>query len=155
MAITVSRITLWRRELANEAGSLAAVLEPLVKAGADLQVAMGYRFPGNESRAALELAPVKGRKQEAAARAAGLTPSDIPTLLVVGDNRAGVGHTISQELAQAGISMAFLVAQVVGRRYTMVVGFDNEADAKAAMPLIRRAAAVRKAAKKKPARARR
>lgn len=149
MAITVNRITLWRRELANEAGTLAAVLEPLVKAGANLQVAMGYRLPGNESRAALELAPVKGRKQQAAARAAGLTPSDIPTLLVAGDNRAGVGHAISQELGQAGISMAFLVAQVVGRKYTMVLGFDNQADAKAAVPLIKRASKGRKAAKKK------
>ena len=145
MPISVSRVTLWRRELANEAGALAGVLEPLVQAGANFQVAMGYRFPGDHTRAAVELAPVKGRKEEAAARAAGLTPSDIPTLVVVGDDRPGVGQAISRELARAGISMAFLVAQIVGRKYTMVVGFGSEADAKAAVPIIRRASSARQA----------
>jgi hypothetical protein len=33
-----------------------------------------------------------------------------------------------------------VVAQVVGRRYSGVVGFDNEADLKKAVPLIKKAA---------------
>ena len=144
MAVTVKGIVLWRRELENRPGALAEVLAPLWAAGADLQVAMGYRIPGNESRAVVELAPVKGRKQEGAARTAGLAPSGIPTLLVTGDDRPGAGRAMAEALGEAGISMAFLVAQVVGRKYTMIVGFDNEADAKAATPVIKRSAAVRR-----------
>ena len=90
MAITVKKVVLWRRELDNRAGALAAVLQPLALAGADLQIAMGYRFPGNETRAAVELAPVEGKKAAAAAQTAGLQPSGIPTFIVTGDNRPGL-----------------------------------------------------------------
>jgi ABC-type sugar transport system substrate-binding protein len=66
-------------------------------------------------------------------------PSSIPTLLVEGDNKAGLGHAIAQAIADAGINVGFLVAQVVGRRYSAVIGFDTEADAKKAAPLIKKA----------------
>ena len=71
MPVTVKRMTLWRRDLENRPGTLATVLDPVAKAGADLQVAMGYRIPGQEDRAVIELAPVEGRKATAAAAAGG------------------------------------------------------------------------------------
>ena len=66
MAVTVKRITLWRAEVANTPGILARALEPFAGTGTDLQVVMGYRFPGNESKAAIELYPVTGKKNPAA-----------------------------------------------------------------------------------------
>ena len=143
MAITVKKVVLWRRELDNRAGALAAVLQPLALAGADLQIAMGYRFPGNETRAAVELAPVEGKKAAAAAQTAGLQPSGIPTLIVTGDDRLGLGYAISQSMADAGINMAFLVAQVLGRRYSAIFGFESQADADRAAAVIKRTAAAR------------
>ena len=145
MPVTVKKVALWRRELDNRPGALAAVLEPLARAGTDLQVAMGYRFPGNESRAAVEIAPVAGRKATAAAQGAGLQPSGIPTLIVAGDNRPGLGSAFAQGMAEAGINMAFLVAQVVGRRYSAVFGFDSDADADRAAAIIRKTSRVKKA----------
>src|SRR5208283_4207047 len=58
MAVTVKRITLWRKELENKAGTLAGTLEPLAKVGADLQIVMGYRNPGDNTKAVVELYPV-------------------------------------------------------------------------------------------------
>jgi hypothetical protein len=142
MAITVRRVTLWRREVDNRPGALARVLEPLAEAGADLQVAMGYRIPGQESRAVLELAPVSGRKATTAAESSGLSPSDIPTLVVEGDDAPGVGLAQSRALAQAGLNVAFLIAQVMGRRYTAVYGFESSADADRAAALLKRASAA-------------
>ena len=43
MAVTVKEITLWRREIGNQPGTLASVLEPLAKSAADVQVLMAYR----------------------------------------------------------------------------------------------------------------
>ena len=43
MAVTVKKITLWRKELENQTGTLARALEPLAGVGIDLQVVMGYR----------------------------------------------------------------------------------------------------------------
>jgi hypothetical protein len=139
MAVSVKKITLWRSEVANRPGTLAGALAPLAQAGADLRVVMAYRFPGDETRGAVELYPITGKKAQAAARAAGLSDSGIPTLLVEGDDRPGTGSAIARAIAEAGINLAFFVAQVVGRRYAAVIGFDSEADAKKASPLIKRA----------------
>jgi hypothetical protein len=141
MAVTVKRIDLWRRELDNRPGALATVLEPVVKAGTDLQVAMGYRVPGHEERAVIELAPVQGRKAAAAAEQAGLSRSDIPTLVVEGDDRPGLGRDLAEEMGRAGINMAFLVALVVGRRYAGVFGFESDEDAKKAALIIKQTSA--------------
>jgi len=139
MAVTVKPITLWRREVENRPGMLAETLEPLARAGVDLQSVMGYRLPGDESRAVIELHAVSGRKAVDAARASGLSASDIPALQIDGDNRPGLGHTLATALADAGINIAFLVALAKGRRYTAVAGFDNAEDAKRASAVIRRA----------------
>jgi hypothetical protein len=144
MPVTVKKTILWRRELDNRPGALAGVLEPLVRAGANFQIAMGYRFPGNESRAAVELAPVTGKKSTSAAQAAGLQPSSIPTLVVIGDDRPGLGYALAQGMADAGINLAFLVAQVLGRKYSAIFGFESEADADRAAAIIKRATAVKK-----------
>jgi len=144
MPVTVKNVVLWRRELENKAGVLAGVLEPLAGARADLQVVMGYRYPGNQALAALELYPVTGKKSTKAATAAGLGAFPIPTLLVRGDNKPGMGYAISKAMADAGINMDFLVAQVIGKKYSAVIGFDNEGDAKRAATLIKRATAARK-----------
>jgi hypothetical protein len=141
MATTVKQAKLWRAEIENAPGKLAAALEPLAGAGADLQVVMAYRYPGDATRAAVEVYPVAGKKQAAAAQAAGLQPAQIPMLLVEGDNRAGLGARLAQAMAEAGINMSFLVAQVMGRKYSAVFGFENEADAKKGAAVIRRAAA--------------
>jgi hypothetical protein len=144
MAVTVKKITLWRSEVANRPGTLASALGPLAQAGANLRVVMGYRFPGDETRGAVELYPVTGRRAQAAARRAGLSDSGIPTLLVDGEDKPGMGAAIARAIAEAGINLAFFVAQVVGRRYAAVIGFDSEADAKRAAPLIKRARPAQK-----------
>jgi hypothetical protein len=145
MAVTVKKAVLWRKEIDNRAGMLADTLAPLSEAGADLQVVMGYRYPGGTDKAAIELHPVSGRKSIAAAKTTGLAPSPIPALLVQGDNRQGLGHAIAKAIADAGINLGFVMAQVVGRRYSAMFGFESEADAAKATALIKRAAApVRK-----------
>jgi hypothetical protein len=118
MALTVKNISLWRKELENQPGTLAHTLEPVTKAGANLQILMGYRYPGEGTRAAIELYPVTGKKASAAASEAGLSASSIPTLLVEGDDRPGLALTIAQAMSRAGINMTFFVAQAVGLKPT-------------------------------------
>lgn len=139
MSVKVKKITLWRKELENRAGTLAQALEPVAQAKADLQVVMGYCYPGDRTKAAVELFPVAGKKPTAAAQSAGFAPSGIPALHVEGDNRPGLGHAIARSLADAGVNLDFLVAQVLGRKYSAVIGFENEADADKAVALIKKA----------------
>lgn len=143
MAVTVKEITLWRREVDNRPGMMAETLGPLYEAGADLRVVMGYRIPGNISKAAIEIYPVDGKKQMAAAKQAGLTPVDFTALLVEGNDKRGLGHRFATALAEENINIIFLVAQVIRRKYSAIFGFESKEAAKAA------AAALKKAAKRK------
>ena len=143
MAVSIRKVTLWRTEVAHRPGALAELLEPLAVAGADLQIVMGYRIPGQKDRAVIELAPVGTRKLAKAAAMTGLTPGGAPTLVVVGDNRPGLANRIARALADTGVNISFLVAQVVGRRYSAVFGFENEADLDKAADRIRTAVTAR------------
>lgn len=144
MAVTIKPITLWRSEVQDRPGALAEVLGLLNATRADLQVVMGYKVPGDRTRAVFELWPVSSRKRELAAEKAGLSPSSTPTLLVTGDDRAGLGHALTRALADAGINLSFMVAQVAGRKYSAILGFESEADAKKSAGVIRRAASRRR-----------
>ena len=144
MPVTVKSISLWRKEVLNQAGTLAETLEPISKAGANLRVLMGYRYPGDATKAAIELYPIAGKKVTAAAAGMGLVGSQIPALLVEGDDKPGLGLAIAKAISGAGVNMTFFVAQVVGRRYSSVLGFETESDAKTAAPIIKKAAASKK-----------
>ena len=141
MAVTIRRVELWRTEIRNKPGVLADILEPLAQTGADLQVVMKYSLPGRSSRAIVEIFPGTGRRAARAARAAGFSASPTPTLLVTGDNRPGLAYAVANAVAWAGISVRFLSAQVVGRRYSALLGFKTDDEAKKAAALIRRVAA--------------
>jgi hypothetical protein len=144
MPVTVKNISLWRKEVENQVGMLAHTLEPLTKAGANLRVLMGYRYPGDATKAAIELYPIAGKKVIAAAAGVGLVASSIPTLLVEGDDKPGLGLAIAEAISEAGVNMGFFVAQSIGRRFSAVLGFETEFDAKTAAPIIKKAAATKK-----------
>ena len=139
MALSVKKVTLWRTEVQNKPGALSGVLAPLAEAGADLQVVMGYHYHGAGNRAIIEVCPVSGKKSTAAASKAGLAASAISTLLVQGDNKPGLGHAVAEAIADAGINVAFLVAQVIGASFSAVIGFDDEAASKEATTAIKKA----------------
>lgn len=142
MTVSVKKTSLWRRELDNRPGTLAQSLKPLADAGADLEIVMAYTMGKS---AALEVAPIAGKRATAAAEKAGLAEARVPALLVTGDNRAGLGHSLARSVGDAGININFLVAHVVGNRFSSVFGFDSEADADRAIPLLKNAGAARKA----------
>jgi len=153
MAVTVKRVVLWRCEVKNTVGALAATLAPLTSAGADLEIVMGYGLAGDPSKAAIEVYPIVGKKVIAAAKATGLSAAPIPALQVTGDNKAGLGYATTHALTDAGINMHFVVAHVLGRKYTAVFGFESEANARRAATIIKKVASGAKLSKppKRPA----
>ena len=139
MPITVKQIILWRTEVDDKPGALASTIEPPAKVGGDLKVIMGYKHPTGKGKAAVEVFPIVGKKLTAAAVAAGLGAASIPTLLVEGDNKPGLGYAVAQKIGAAGVNIAFFVAQVIGQRFAAVIGFESEDDARKAAPLIKKA----------------
>lgn len=154
MAITVKKIELWNVTVENKPGALARILEPLAEAGADLEVVMGTSMPGDDGMASIGVFPVKGRKAMSAARSAGLEPAaSMPSLLVTGDDYAGLGRQMSEALAQAGINIGVAFAQVVGENFSALFGFAKPEDAAKAATLLKKVGSTAaKSAAKKPAR---
>jgi hypothetical protein len=146
MALALKKITLWRTEVENKPGMLAQTLEPLAAAGADLHIVMGYRIPGQETRAVIEVYPVTGKRTTAAAQSAGLSEASFPALLVQGDNEPGLGHKLSRAIADAGVNLSFLVAQVLESRYSAVIGLENEEDLRKVSAIVRKVSAPPKKA---------
>jgi hypothetical protein len=143
MAITVKKLALWSAEIGNQPGTLGDALRPFAEVGADLEVVMAYEKPGDPSKSVVEIAPVSGVKATRAAQSAGFSMSSIPSLLVEGDNRPGLGRQITAALGAAGINIHFLVTLVAGRKYRSVFGFGRDADMSAAAKTIKGAAAAK------------
>ncbi len=146
MALSVKKVEMWQKDVTHKVGSLAGVLAPLADVGADLQVVMGYGTAGGKS-AVVSLFPVKGKKPLSVAESAKLKSSK-SVLLVQGDNKAGLGNSIAQALAGAGINIAFLSAMAMGKKFVAAFGFGSEEDTEKATALIKKAAAARKPAAK-------
>jgi len=144
MAVTVKKAVLWRKEIDNRPGMLASTLEPLAEAGADLQVVMGYRYPGGTDKAAIELHPVSGRESTVRQRQL-VSLRHQSQYCWCRETIAGLGHALAKAIGDAGINLIFVMAQVMGRRYSAMFGLENEADAARATGLIKKASApVRK-----------
>jgi hypothetical protein len=139
MAISIKKLTIWRGEVDNQPGSLGTMLGPLADAGCDLEVVMGYEKPGEHGRSIIEVAPITGSKAKLIAQEVGLSPSEIPCLLVEGSNRAGLGHRVAAALGAAGVNMQFLVTLVTGKKYRAIVGFGPETKLADASGVIRKA----------------
>ena len=133
---------MWQTSIRNRPGVLAATLEPLAHAGVDLSVVMKYSLPGRSTRATIEILAGSGRRAARAARAAGFTLSPTPVLLVEGDDRPGLAYAVTSAVAWAGIVLRFLSAQVVDERYSALLGFRTDTDARRARSLIRKVASA-------------
>jgi hypothetical protein len=145
MAVSVKKIALWRREVEDRPGMLARTLDPLADAGANLQVVMAYHIG---DQAAIEIFPVTGSRATKAAREGGLSESGPPALIVNGDNRPGLARDIARAIAEEGINIHFVIAQVIARRYSAVFGFGSDDDATRAMELIKNVGRARRARKR-------
>ncbi len=141
MSITVKKVVVWRTEVQNRPGEMARALEAL--AGRDLHLVIGYQG------AVIDIAPVVGKGAKAAAKSAGFKPLSTSTLLIEGKNRPGVCFAAARALGEAGISMDSVVAQVAGKKFLALFGFSNDADAKRAGSLIKKAVEATKREKKK------
>ena len=136
--VTIKRVQLWRTEIRNKPGVLAAALEPLAHACVDLRVVMKHSVQGRSTRAAVEVLAGSGRRAVRAATAAGFTLSPTPVLLAEGDNYPGLAYAVTGAIAWAGIAVKFVSMQVVGDRYSAILGFQTDGDARKASSLIRK-----------------
>ena len=153
MAYDVSKVEVWTREIDDRAGSLAAALEPLAKAGADLAFLIARRYTHQPGKAVVFVGGVTGAGTKAAETAGFRRTSDLAALRVEGANKPGDAFQVANLLSKSGINLRGVSASVIGPRYVQILAFDTAADADKAAGLLRGAgqegAAAKPDAKKK------
>ncbi len=138
MALKVEKVVFWSGEIEDKPGALAKVLEHFAGAGVDLQVVLAERNPAKAGFGSVCLAPVRGKKAMEAAKSAGLSEAtSFFVLRVEGPNKPGVGHLMTSALAEAGINLNLLSAAVLGKRFVVFLGFENESDLKKASKILK------------------
>ncbi|MDH3443594.1 MAG: amino acid-binding protein [Deltaproteobacteria bacterium] len=140
MPYAISKVDVWAGEIADRPGGLAATLETLNNAGANLAFLIARRAPDKPGTGVVFVTPIKGAKQAAAARSAGLQITDsLYSVRVEGPDRAGLGTRMTRSLADGGINLRGVSAAAIGRRAVTFCAFDTAGDAAAAIRILRKA----------------
>ena len=139
MTLKVSKAEVWTAAIVDRTGGAAEKIEPLTRAGANFEFVFARRTPESPGQGLCMVAPVKGKKVEAAALAAGFTrAADIAALRVEGGNKAGSAAKVTRALADAGLSFRGLSAAAIGTKFVGYVAFDSAADAERAAKVLRK-----------------
>lgn len=138
MAYTISKVGVWVGKIKDRPGGLAAKLDALSKARANLEFVIARRDkPGT---GLVFLAPLKTASQARTARKAGLkTASGLHSLRIIGPDRPGLGAKMTKALGEAGINMRGLSAASLMRKCIVYLAFDSAGDANKAARILKEA----------------
>jgi hypothetical protein len=110
--VKIEKIDIWTVEIEDKPGATTRPFNALAEAGADLQFVLARRQPDKPGKGILFVSPIKGAKQEAAARREGFAQrADV------------VGVRVE------GVNLRALIANVNGKQFVAVIAFHHQADA--------------------------
>jgi hypothetical protein len=140
MAIEIRKVDVYAGEIEDRPGGLAAKLEALADAGANLEFVIARRQHEQSGKGLVFVAPIKGARQTAAARQGGLSRTDsLHSLRLVGPDKPGMGARITRALADAGINLRGFSAAAIANKAVVYFAFDSDADAKLASKVLKKA----------------
>jgi hypothetical protein len=140
VAIKVSKASVWAVSINDRAGGLADRLEPLAKAGANLEMVFARRTPESPGQGMLFVTPIKGAKATKAAQDGGMgQPQSIYSVRVEGGDKPGLGAKIARTLGEAGVSIRGLSAIAMGRKFVSYIACDSAEDQDRAIAALKKA----------------
>jgi hypothetical protein len=139
MALKATRNDVWIATIDDRAGGAADVLESLARAKVNLEMVFARRMPEQPGKGLMIVGPIKGRKAEAAALAAGLAKTGVMHgLRVEGGDKPGLGAKIARALGNAGISFRGLTAHAIGKKFVCNLALDSAEDVTRAAALLKK-----------------
>jgi len=139
MRIDVSSVDVWAVSIKDQPGSLAAKLDALAQAGADLEFIIARRVHEKPGKGVAFVTPVKGPRQIKAAREAGFEKTkSLHGIRIATGNKPGYGAELTMRLAEAGINLRGLSGAAIGNRAIFHIAFDSVDDANKAKHLLKR-----------------
>lgn len=139
MILNVSRIDTWEAMIDDRPGALAAKLEGLAAAGADLEYVIARRSSTQPDMGVVLVTPLTSQSQiDAAARVGFRRSQSLHTVRVEGPDQPGVGFLIARAIAADGINLRGFSACRIGNRFTAYLAFDCAEDADRALARLNR-----------------
>jgi len=139
MTIKATRNDVWIATIEDRAGGAAAVLESLARAKVNLEMVFARRLAEQPGKGMLIVGPIKGKKAEAAALAAGVARTGVMHgVRVEGGDKPGLGAKIARALGDAGISFRGLSAHAIGKKFVCNIALDSAQDAAKAVALLKK-----------------
>jgi hypothetical protein len=139
MALKATRNDVWIATIEDRAGGAAAPLESLARAKVNLEMVFARRLSEQPGKGLLIVGPIKGKKAEKAALAAGIARTGaMHGLRVEGGDKPGLGAKIARALGDAGISFRGLTAHAIGRKFVCNIALDSAEDADKAAKLLKK-----------------
>jgi len=130
MALKATSNAVWTATIDDRAGGAADVLEKLAAAKVNLEMVFARRTPEQPGKGLMIVGPIKGKKAEQAALAAGLAKSGtMYGLKVEGADKPGLGAKITRALGNAGVSFRGITAHAIGAKFVCNIALDNADDA--------------------------
>jgi len=139
MALKAGRYDVWTATIEDRAGGAAPVLEALAKAKINLQTVFARRLPELPGKGMLIVGPIKGKKAEKAALAAGVAKTGaMHGVRLEGSDKPGLGGKIAGALGDAGVSFRGISAHTLGRKFICDIALDSAEDAARAVKLLKK-----------------
>jgi hypothetical protein len=140
MMLNVSKVDTWKASMEDQPGGLAAKLQGLVIAGADLEFVIARRSSSQPGMGVVFITPLVNDHQISAARNLGFAKSQtLHTIRIEGPDEPGAAFMIASDLAAEKLNIRGFSASRQGRNFIAFVAFDNESDADKAMKRFQRA----------------
>lgn len=137
MAFEITRVDVWAGEIKDQPGALAAKLEALQRAGANLEFVIVRPTAMPPGNGILYVAPLSGAQQEGVAKEAGLRKSNaIHALRIIGPDRPGLVAGVTRTIADEKINISGVSAATIGDRSVLYLRFDSETDARRAAQVL-------------------
>jgi hypothetical protein len=129
MDFNLDRVQVWGIDVPDRPGGAASVLEPLSKAGANLEYVVSRRLPNRPGWGELYVAPITGPAQtKAIMEAHGHRVNDFVLLRIYGSDKQGLAHHMATCLASAGINLRNMTMMAVDGKFIAYVACDNPED---------------------------
>lgn len=138
MALKVKRVDTWAAPLQDKPGSLAAKLNTLASAGANLEFVIARRAPDKPGSGVVFVTPIRGAAGCRAARQAGFQKTvHLHTVRIEGPDKKGEGARIAQALAEKRLNLPGLSAAAFNKKFVAHIALDSDADAAKAVRMLR------------------
>ena len=137
MSFKMQRVHVFHAEVEDKPGGISGKLKKLAEAGAHLEYVYSQRSADKQGVGDLDVAPLHGTNELAAARESGMHEVSEPIVMrVEGDDKAGLGGRLTQAWEMAGINLHGLVMSVIGHKFVGYATFDSVSDANRAATIL-------------------